>query len=393
MSSETAPATIRTAHGRRSIRNRLIWSHLVAVTASTFVYAGGGFILVMMLLIGIGGYTAVGIRQLAPEFAGLTAFVLAQILLITLCGLIVARIASSIVSRPMLRQIAELEAGSIDVANGNLGRRVPVSADDELGQLARRFNFLAERLDESERQRQAFVANVSHDLRTPIAIIRGHLDAQLAEGSDVVIPIATSLAAIDHEIRTLSELVNDLFTHSRLEDGMVPVQSIPVDLTALVERSVMGIRAYALTHARVSVHAQGADALPLVIADATKTTQVINNLLHNAIRHTPEGGVVVAQVGPDQDGLRVTIRDTGVGIEPDKLAHVFDRYYQAGSSSTEGGSGLGLSIVKRLVELQGGRVGIESDVGVGTSVWFTLPVGRPDHERTRGRIRGIWPVP
>jgi signal transduction histidine kinase len=378
-----------------SIRRRLIWSHLVAITSSTFVYATGGFVLMVMILVVAGGYTPRGVVELAPQFVGLTAFVLLQIFLITLCGVVVARIASSVASRPMLRQIAELESGSIDVAQGDLQRRVKVITNDELGRLAQRFNVLAEHLDAAEQQRHAFVANVSHDLRTPIAIIRGHLDAQAGGRADTGISIEASLAAIDHEVETLSQLVNDLFSHSRLEEGVVPVTSVPVDLGALVQRAVEGVRAYALTHARVSVHSQVPDSLPAAVADRTKTVQVLNNLLHNAVRHTPEGGIVLAQVEVIAGGgwIRISVRDTGVGIPADRLPYVFDRYYQAGSQQDDAGSGLGLSIVKRLVELQGGRVGIESDVGVGTSVWFDLPVPSASPETGRIRLKERFRVP
>lgn len=372
----------------RSIRNRLIWSHLVAITTSTFVYAAGGFVLLVMILVLAGGYTPDGVVRLAPRFAGLTVFVLVQILLITLCGVVVARIASSIVSRPMLRQIAELESGSIDVARGDLHRRVAIVTNDELGQLARRFNTLAEQLEAAEKQRRAFVANVSHDLRTPIAIIRGHVDAHIDGRTETGISIEASLAAIDHEIETLSQLVNDLFSHSRLEDGVVPVVSVPTDLGSLVERAVSGVRAYALTHARVSVHAQLPESLLPALADRAKTVQILNNLLHNAVRHTPEGGIVLAQVEmlAGSQWLRTSVRDTGVGIPAARLPYVFDRYYQAKDREDDTGSGLGLSIVKRLVEVQGGRVGIESEVGAGTAVWFDLPIAVPAPDAAKHRL-------
>jgi two-component system sensor histidine kinase BaeS len=378
-----------------SIRRRLIWSHLVAITCSTFVYAAGGFVLMVMILVVAGGYTPQGVMRLAPQFVGLTAFVLVQIFLITLCGVVVARIASSVASRTMLRQIAELESGSIDVAQGNLQRRVSIITDDELGRLAQRFNILAEHLDVAERQRSAFVANVSHDLRTPIAIIRGHLDAQMGGRSDTGISIEASLAAIDHEIETLSQLVNDLFSHSRLEEGVVPVTAVPVDIGTLVQRAVDGVRAYALTHARVSVHSQVPESIPAVVADRTKTVQVLNNLLHNAVRHTPEGGIVLAQaeVLPGEAWVRTSVRDTGVGIPASRLPYVFDRYYQAASKEDDSGSGLGLSIVRRLVELQGGRVGIESEVGVGTAVWFDLPVAVASSDTGKIRLKERFRVP
>jgi two-component system, OmpR family, sensor histidine kinase BaeS len=361
-----------------SIRGRLLRSHLAAVTASTFVYASGGFFLLVVLLI-LAGYTFDVMARIVPQLLGLTLFVLVQIVLITLCGVVVARIVSSMVSRPMLAQIAELEAGSNAIAKGDLGRRVAVLTNDELGRLATRFNFLTDQLGAAERQRRAFVANISHDLRTPIAIIRGHLDAQLDGHGVADISPAMSFAAIDNELQTLSRLVEDLFAASRLDEGVMPVATGAVDLAELARQAVKGIRAYALNHARVSVNVQvPADGLPLARGDATKITQVLNNLLHNAVRHTPEGGIVIVQVEPEQghSWIHVTVRDTGVGIPPESLEHIFERYYQGESIHASGGSGLGLSIVRKLVEMQGGNVGIESTVGVGTAVSFRLPADR-----------------
>ena len=378
-----------------SIRSRLLRSHLAAVTASTFVYASGGFFLLVVLLV-VSGYSFNVMTRLVPQLLGLTFFVLVQIVLITLCGVVVARIVSSMVSRPMLAQIAELEAGSNAIANGDLGRRVAVLTNDELGRLATRFNYLTDQLGAAERQRRAFVANISHDLRTPIAIIRGHLDAQLDGHHVGDITPEMSFAAIDNELQTLSRLVEDLFTSSRLDEGVMPVATGAVDIAELARQAVKGIRAYALNHARVSVNVQvPPDRLPTARGDATKITQVLNNLLHNAVRHTPEGGIVVVQVEPDpgRSWVHVTVCDTGVGIPPESLEHIFERYYQGESIQPNGGSGLGLSIVRKLVEMQGGSVWIESTVGVGTAVSFRLPadggsrgkplVNPPSSPRTR----------
>lgn len=370
-----APIVSRLVADRRSIRARLTVSHLVAVTASTFVYAVGGFLLLIAVLY-LSGYTPVGMVQLIPQFLGVTIFVLVQIALITLCGIVVARVVSQIVSRRMLLQIVELEEGSNAIASGQLNRHVAVLTDDELGRLAERFNHLTSMLGAADNQRRAFVANISHDLRTPIAVIRGHLDAQRdADGRDDI-PPAVSFAAIEHETATLSRLIEDLFTLSRLEEGVMPVSAVPVDLATLANEAVAGVRTYALKTARVSVNAQIDEALPRVMGDPTRVTQIINNLLHNAVRHTPAGGLVVLQGRAVNHGadVEVSVRDTGVGIPPDVLDKIFDRYYQGESIGEKGGAGIGLSIVKQLVEMQGGTVWAESTVGEGTAVTFRLPI-------------------
>jgi len=368
-----SPATVRAHRRRTSIRARLATSHLAAVTASTFVYAIGGFLLLILILV-LNGYTLEGMFRLVPEFASITVFVLIQIALITLCGLVVARVAARLVSRDMLRQIAALEEGSRAIADGHLTRKVTVLTDDELGRLAERFNDLSARLDAADRQRRAFVANISHDLRTPIAIIRGHLEAQHAEGGAADLPPADSFAAIERETATLSRLIDDLFTMSRLEEGVLPVEQASFDIVSLATDVVAGIRPYALKAARVSVNAQLAEDLPLALGDPARTTQVLNNLLHNAVRHTPEGGLVMLTGERDPTGgwIHLTVRDTGVGIPPEVLGRIFDRYYRGETIGEKGGAGLGLSIVSQLVQMQGGRVWAESTVGEGTAISFSL---------------------
>ena len=340
------------------------------------MYAAGGFVLLVLLLYLVGGYDTQGMMQLVPQFMGVTIFVLIQIALITLCGIVVARVASTMVSAPMLRQIAELEHGSDAIASGNLDRRVQVITRDELGQLAERFNYLSMQLQSADKQRRAFVANISHDLRTPIAVILGHLETQTdSEGSGGV-PVDESFAAIAHEVQTLSRLIDDLFTHSRIEEGVLPVASAVVDIAPIANEVVSGLRAYALKTARVSVNAQIQEALPAVLGDPSRITQILTNLMHNAIRHTQEGGIVILQAERASQGewVNITVRDTGVGIPPEVLDRIFDRYYHGESIGEKGGTGLGLSIVKQLVEMQGGSVWAESRLGEGTAVTFSLPI-------------------
>jgi two-component system sensor histidine kinase BaeS len=365
---------------RRSIRARLTFSHLVAVTASTFIYATGGFFLLVLLYFW-SGYTVAQLPVLVPQFFLVTIFVLIQIALITFCGMFVARLASRAVSRKLIIQIAELESATDEFANGRLDRRVRIISDDELGHLAERFNFLAERLDELDRQRRSFVANVSHDLRTPIAIIQGHVDAQLhgdaEQASSRIIP-KESFEVIEHETQTLAKLVDDLFMLSRLEEAALPVQRVLVDFHRLASEIVDAIRPYALKTSRVSVNSLVPEDLPFALGDPVRIRQIVNNLLHNAIRHTPAGGLVVLDTRGVMAGawIEVVVRDTGVGIPADQLPFIFDRFYQGESIRETGGTGLGLSIVKQLVEIQGGTVSAQSTVGEGTAISFRLPAPR-----------------
>jgi signal transduction histidine kinase len=173
-------------------------------------------------------------------------------------------------------------------------------------------------------------------------------------------------------------LIEDLFTSSRIEEGVLPVERVPVSAGDLASEAVASVRPYALKTARVSVNAQVDPDVPAALGDETRITQVINNLLHNAIRHTQAGGLVVIQVqgDPDPSWVQIVVRDTGVGIAPEVLDKIFDRYYQGEDIGEKGGAGLGLSIVQHLVHMQGGQVWAESTIGEGTSITVRLPAAR-----------------
>jgi|GEM_PF-2167068 len=367
---------------RSSIRAKLMVSHVLVVTLSTLVYSAGGFVL-MVVLLGMRGYTVQSFLEQLPAIFTLTIFVLFNIFLITICGLVVASIASWRLARRLTKQVDALALATEDVARGHLDQRVPVLSNDELGRLAERFNLLAIRLQELDAQRRAFVANISHDLRTPLAIIRGHLEAQLRDSpveerpEDAVAP-REAFQAIDHETQTLAKLIDDLFTLSRLEEAALPIEATPVALAELLEDAVRGIRPYALRQSRVSVNVLSPLEIPAVVGDRVRITQIVNNLLHNAVRHTPAGGVVVVEavVLPGGREVETTVRDTGVGIASQDVPHIFDRFYQGESTRDTSGTGLGLSIVKQLVEGQGGTVSVVSELGEGTAISFRLPVAK-----------------
>lgn len=361
------------ARVKSSIRTKLTVSYVLVVMVSGFIYAAGGFF-VLMFALGFSGYTQADIVRNLPTLFALAVFVLFNILLVTLCGVVAASYASWRFAKRLTRQVDELARATDEFAMGHLESRARVLSEDELGMLAQRFNFLAERLEDADAQRRAFVANISHDLRTPVAIIRGHLDAQLREGDDAEGRVETREAfqIIGNEAETLGKLIDDLFTLSRLEEAVLEIGSSPVNLAEIIEGSVRGIRPNALRQSRVSVNAMVEPDLQ-VMGDAMRITQIIGNLVHNAVRHTPEGGVVIVSANPIGSDVQVTVQDTGVGIEEDRLPYIFDRFYHGHSTRDSGGTGLGLSIVKQLVEAQGGQVGAESIPGEGTSIWFRLP--------------------
>jgi signal transduction histidine kinase len=298
-------------------------------------------------------------------------------------------------------------------AAGDLTRRAAVKGEDEIGRLGAHFNIMSERLASTDRARRAFVANVSHDLRTPVAIMRGHLErlqslqanvpaeaAPLAAGvgaserggappaGDTLIgerllpgeTVSVDPATIDllhRETVTLGRLIDDLFTLARVEETQLPLELGPLNLAEPVTEAVEGLRQLAWTQSKVTVQSLIRPDLPLVMGDATRIRQILNNLIYNALRHTPAGGLVIvdAQEVAGNTQVEVSVMDTGVGIPPEKLPSVFERFVH-GDDSVRGkgeGSGLGLHIVKQLVEAQSGTITVESSLGQGTVFRFRLP--------------------
>lgn len=313
--------------------------------------------------------------------ASVSALVLGLLVVVGLISSVLSSVAGFLLARAFGRRLRPLAAATEAIARGDLSARVAVSDRDEIGQLADRFNLLTARLDETERARRAFVSNISHELRTPLAIIRGHVENQLARGAAAA-PSREALETIEREARALGGLIDDLFTLTRIEESALPLRLMPLAVPQVVAAAVAGIRPLASAQGHVMVHSAVSLDLPPALADRTRVGQILNNLLYNALRHTPDGGVIVVEGGvtPDGAAIEVAITDTGAGIAPADLPFIFERFYHGpggvDSRTALGGSGLGLTIVKQLVEAQGGTIRAESAPGQGTSIRFTLPRAR-----------------
>jgi len=295
-------------------------------------------------------------------------------------------------ARAVSRRLSRLAVAADAMGHGDLSRRVPVQGEDEISRLAERFNDMSERLAATDRARKAFVANVSHELRTPVAIIQGHLERLLETGARSAVlagrdsigpgppPVepapGEALATMHQETLTLSRLIDDLFTLARLEESALPVEAATIRLDGLAAEAVEGLRALAWNQRKVTVRSLVTRELPPVVADRTRTRQVLNNLLYNALRYTPEGGLIIvdAEARPEQGMVEVSVADTGVGIAPEEMACIFDRFYRGERRGPGDGTGLGLHIVKQLVEAQRGTIAVESEPGRGTTFRFTLPL-------------------
>jgi len=277
-------------------------------------------------------------------------------------------------ARSMSRRLAGMANAADSMADGNLETRIRVSRRDEIGRLADRFNEMAAHIESNERGRRAFISNVSHELRTPVSIIQGTVERQLEHGADQSNERRSALQLIQTESMMLTRLVSDLVTLTRVDEQNLRLERRALDFAEIANDAVSGIRDLAWNQSKVSVESLIPPDLPPVFADETGVRQILNNLLYNSLRHTPAGGLVVLQAKSLGDVVQVSTSDTGRGIAKDALPNVFDRYFQAerGNRHAEG-SGLGLSIVKQLVEAHGGTISVESEVGQGTTFRFTLP--------------------
>jgi two-component system, OmpR family, sensor histidine kinase BaeS len=271
--------------------------------------------------------------------------------------------------RRVTRPMTNLIEAARRIESGDYSARVPEWGSRDIRSVARAFNSMSERLKTIDEQRRNFMADVTHELRTPLSVIRGQAEAIL----DGVYPAdAVHLAPILDATQTLDRLVEDLRTLVLTDAGNLVLHKEPTDLGELVKDTVESFQPQAEAGG-ISLTAEIADQVPTIEVDPARIRQVIGNLLSNAIRHTPGGGLVKVAVGSASDQATVTVTDTGEGIAPDLLPHVFERFAK-GPNST--GSGLGLAIARDIVNAHSGQIGIDSN-SAGTTVKVTLPTRRP----------------
>lgn len=291
----------------------------------------------------------------AASAAGILAFGLALLLVRT-------------ISRPL----ASVAVAAHRVAAGDLSARAPVGGPAEVQSVALAFNRMAENLSHQEALRRALLADIAHELRTPLAVMQGQIEA-LEDG--VFPPTAEHLAPLHAQTMHLAHLVEDLRTLAHADAGQLTLERQPVSLAALVADLLAGLAAEAATRG-VTLTGEIPGELPPLDADPMRLRQVLVNLLSNALRHTPAGGTVTVSAVRRAATAFVTVADTGEGISPDDLPHLFERFYRADRSRSRatGGSGLGLAIARRLTEAHGGQITIRSERGRGTIVTLTWPL-------------------
>lgn len=315
-----------------------------------------------------------------PLSAGYTSAVNRSLALGAGAAGLAALIATLFVARRILGPVEALTTAAQTLARGDLSGRVPVQTRDEIGTLARTFNTMADALARQEELRRHMVNDVAHELRTPLTNIRGYLEA-LRDG--IAKPNRAMIESLHEEALLLNHLIDDLQELALAEAGQLRLDRRVTALAPLAEQATTA--AHPVAEGRGLTLRTELPSKPVQAEiDPERISQILRNLLSNALTHTPDGGTITLRVcaehqnmecDKEQNGLLIQVSDTGLGIAPEHLPFIFDRFYRADRSRTRatGGTGLGLAIVKQLVELHGGRIWAESIVGSGTVISFTLP--------------------
>ena len=297
---------------------------------------------------------------------------------------------SFIVVRRTTRRLKTLTGATSSLRSGNYAVRVPVIGEDEVAQLQNDFNVMAADLERAMRElrnerdtvsgllaaRRELIASVSHELRTPMATLRSYLETTLMHWEEGSPPtLHNDLQVMENEVIRLQFLVEDLFTLSRAEVGKLTLRCKSTDVGKLVQCIVEAGAPLAWRSSRIEIVADVPLEVPPVLIDPGRLEQALHNLLHNAVRHTSPGGIVAFVVAEEPENVIIQVKDTGEGIAPEDLLHIWERFYQAESAhnGANSGAGLGLALVKELIEAMNGSVEVESVVDEGSCFTIRLP--------------------
>jgi signal transduction histidine kinase len=289
-----------------------------------------------------------------------------------LAALGVALIIGGVLFRSITAPLRQLTTAAQAIATGDLSARAPVRGEDEIGQLSAAFNQMAESLDRMEQARRHQTADIAHELRTPLTVLQGTLEA-MSDG--VYAANQENLQAALAQTRTLSRLIEDLRILALADAGRLELHQTRLDLASFLHETVESHHPQAREEG-IALTLEPLPALPPLSADRDRLTQVMGNLISNALRYVPEGGHVAVRARREPDSVVVTVADDGPGVPAEDLPRLFERFWRADRARRRatGGSGLGLSIARHIVEAHGGRIWAEETPGGGLTISFTLPV-------------------
>jgi signal transduction histidine kinase len=309
--------------------------------------------------------------SLSPREAQYLASTNRALALAALAAVMIALLVGILFARNLTRPLRDLTQAIHAMMAGELKQEVPRRSDDELGELIQAFNRLSADLTHSNELRRQMTADIAHELRTPLTVIRAYIDG-LREG--VFKPTPARFDAMQAETQHLQRLVEDLRTLSLADAGELPMQRAAISCWTLLERLAAAYAPQAEGRdivLQVSVESE----LPEVVVDPERMIQVLGNLVTNALRYTPASGRIVLSARRQGTAVALSVQDTGAGIAPEALPHVFDRFYRGdpARSQQDGESGLGLAIAKAITEANGGRIEVQSELGRGTIFTILLP--------------------
>jgi histidine kinase len=327
-------------------------------------------------MMGFGGQGLGGPGAMAQLYVDFRAGFNEALTYAVLAAIVVAVALSLFFSRSVVASLRAITDASQRIADGRYDERVQVRGADELAQLAARFNQMAEKLEQVESMRRRLIGDVSHELRTPLTAIKGSMEGLM----DGILPANhATYQQIHAEADRLNRLVDDLQELSRVEAKAYQLDIQPLDVSSIVQ-TVTKRLASQFESRHISLDFELASDLPRVFADEDRTVQVLTNLAGNACQYSRESGKVQIAALQINAEVQISVHDTGIGIPPEHLTHVFDRFYRVDKSRSRqsgGGSGIGLTIARALVDAQGGRIWVTSEgEGQGSTFTFTLPVAK-----------------
>lgn len=290
-------------------------------------------------------------------------------------AVVLSAVVSYYFSHSLAKPLHNMNLAASQMAQGKFDQRVPVGGHDEIAELAETLNLLACELEKSEQKQRQFIADVSHELKTPLTSIQGFVEGILDNVITSKEDVSRYLTIVVDEVNRLARLVNDLLEMSRLDSGEYRLMLEPVSLPRLVAKTVDKVLPQT-DQQGISINVHAPEKGFVVLGDRDRIQQILLNLLYNAVKHTPSGGEINVSLSAVNGFVKTSVHNTGDGIPESELPLIWDRFYKVDKSRTrsKGGTGLGLSIVKQLVELQSGRVEALSEKGKGATFSFYLPM-------------------